>query len=189
MTVGSAVISASIGGYLGTSSLTVQTSITLGPSVVVIAPVAATVGIGRSVQFSATATDSTGNTYPNATASWKSSNTAIVTIDSTGLATGITAGVATITGTAFGGSGSATVTVQVLHLTAVSAGDLHSCGLATDGSAWCWGGDQADQLGDSTETNSSSPVATKGGLKFATLSLGLRAQLRPDHGEHRVLLG
>jgi alpha-tubulin suppressor-like RCC1 family protein len=170
--VGAVVISANIGGYLGTSSVTVQTSITLGPSSVAIAPPSATVGIGRTVQFTATATDSTGNTYPNATATWKSSNTAVVSISPTGLATGVSAGVATITGTAFGGSGTAAVTVQVLRLTAVSAGDLHSCALTTDGSAWCWGGDQADQLGDSTRTNSSSPVATKGGLKFAALSSG-----------------
>lgn len=170
--VGTAVISASIGGYLGTTNVTVSTSITLGPSSVSLTPSQAVVGIGRTQQFIATATDSTGNTYPNANAVWKSSNAAIVRVDSTGLATGVAAGVATITGTAFGGVGSATVTVQVLHLTAVSAGDLHSCGLQTDGTAWCWGGDQADQLGDSTETNSTSPVPTKGGLKFAALSSG-----------------
>jgi alpha-tubulin suppressor-like RCC1 family protein/uncharacterized protein YjdB len=172
LTVGAAVISASIGGYLGTSNLTVATNITLGPSSVSVSPATATVGIGRTVQFTATATDSTGNTYPNATAAWTTSNAGVVTISSTGLATGVSAGSATITGTAFGGSGKATVTVQIVNLTAVSAGDLHSCGLATDGSAWCWGGDQADQLGDSTQTNSTSPVATKGGLKFASLSSG-----------------
>ena len=172
VSVGAAVVSASIGGFLGTSNITVQTSITLGPSSVAVSPGSATVGIGRTAQFTATATDSTGNTYPNTNAVWKSSNTAIVTIDSTGLATGISAGVATISGSAFGGTGTATVTVQILHLTAVSAGDLHSCGLAVDGSAWCWGGDQADQLGDSTETNSSAPVATHGGLKFASIVAG-----------------
>ncbi|HEV8410345.1 MAG TPA: Ig-like domain-containing protein [Gemmatimonadaceae bacterium] len=172
VTNGSAIISASIGGFLGTSSVTVQTVITLGPSSVAVSPTAATVGIGRTQQFTATATDSTGNTFPNATATWSSSNPAIVSISATGLATGVSAGVATITGTAFGGNGTATVTVQVLHLIAVSAGDLHSCGLQTDGSAWCWGGDQADQLGDSTQTNSTSPVATHGGLKFAALSAG-----------------
>ncbi len=171
--VGSVVISASIGGYLGTSNVTVQTVITLGPSSVAVAPTSATVGIGRTVQFSATATDSTGNTFPNATATWTSSDPTIVSVNATtGLATGVAAGTATITGTAFGGHGNALVTVQVLHLTAVSAGDLHSCSLATDGSAWCFGGDQADQLGDSTETNSSAPVATKGGLHFASLSSG-----------------
>ena len=169
---GGVVISASIGGFLGTSNVTVQTVITLGPSSVTVAPTTAVVGIGRTVQFSATATDSTGNTFPNATATWMSSNTAVVSISATGLATGVASGTATITGTAFGGSGTATVTVQVLNLIAVSAGDLHSCSLATDGSAWCFGGDQADQLGDSTETNSSSPVPTKGGLHFASLSSG-----------------
>ena len=170
--VGTAVISASVGGYLGTTNVTVATSITLGPSTVVVSPTQAVVGIGRTQQFVATATDSTGNTYPNANAVWKSSNVAIVKIDSSGLATGVAQGVATITGTAFGGNGTATITVQVLHLTAVTAGDLHSCSLQTDGTAWCFGGDQADQLGDSTQTNSTSPVATKGGLKFASLSSG-----------------
>jgi len=172
VTNGSAVISANIGGFLGTSNVTVQTVITLGPSSVAVSPTSATVGIGRTQQFSATATDSTGNTFPNATATWSSSNPGIVSISSTGLATGVASGVATITGTAFGGSGTATVTVQVLHLIAVSAGDLHSCGLQTDGTAWCWGGDQADQLGDSTELNSASPVAVHGGLKFASVSSG-----------------
>jgi alpha-tubulin suppressor-like RCC1 family protein len=170
--VGSAVISASIGGFLGTTNVTVSTSITLGPSTVTLSPLQAVVGIGRTQQFIATATDSTGNTFPNANAIWKSSNTAIVKIDSSGLATGVAQGVATITGTAFGGNGTATITVQVLHLTAVTAGDLHSCSLQTDGTAWCFGGDQADQLGDSTQTNSTSPVAVKGGLKFASLSSG-----------------
>jgi alpha-tubulin suppressor-like RCC1 family protein len=169
---GAAVVSASIGGFLGTSTVTVQTVITLGPSSVTVAPTSAVVGIGRSVQFSATATDSTGNTFPNATATWTSSNPGVVSISSTGLATGVTAGTVTITGTAFGGDGTATVTVEVLNLIAVSAGDLHSCSLATDGAAWCFGGDQADQLGDSAETNSSSPVPTKGGLHFAALSSG-----------------
>lgn len=172
LATGAAVISASIGGYLGTSNLTVATTITLGPSSVTLSPSTATVGVGRTVQFTATATDSTGNTYPNATAVWKSSNPAVASISATGLATGVSAGTATITGSAFGGTGSATVTVQILNFTTVAAGDLHSCALATDGSAWCWGGDQADQLGDSTQTNSTSPVATKGGLKFASLSAG-----------------
>jgi alpha-tubulin suppressor-like RCC1 family protein len=172
VSVGAAIISASIGGYLGTSTVTVQTSITLGPSSVAVAPTTATVGIGRTQLFTATATDSTGNTYPNTVAKWVSSNPAVATIDSTGLATGVSSGVVTISGSAFGGTGTATLTVQVLHLVAVSAGDLQSCGLQADGSAWCWGGDQADQLGDSTETNSSAPVPTKGGLHFATLSTG-----------------
>lgn len=172
LSVGAAIVTASVGGYLGLANVTVSTSITLGPSSVVVSPAVATLGIGRTVQFSATATDSTGNTYPNASATWTSSNPAVVSVSSTGLATGVAAGAATITGSAFGGSGKATVTVQVLHLTSVTAGDLHSCGLATDGSAWCWGGDQADQLGDSTQTNSTTPVATKGGLKFASLSAG-----------------
>ena len=51
VSVGAAVVSASIGGFLGTSNITVQTSITLGPSSVAVSPGSATVGIGRTVQF------------------------------------------------------------------------------------------------------------------------------------------
>ncbi len=172
VTVGAAIITASIGGFLGTSTVTVQTSIVLGPSSVVVAPATATVGIGRTQLFAATATDSSGNTFPNTTAKWVSSNPAVATVDSTGLATGVSSGTVTISATAFGGTGTATLTVQVLHLVAVSAGDLYSCGLQADGSTWCWGGDQGNQLGDSTTTNSSAPVATKGGFHFVALSAG-----------------
>ncbi len=172
VSLGAAIVTANIAGYLGQSTVTVSASIVLGPSTVAVSPAVATIGVGRTAQFTATATDSTGNTFPNTSAVWKSSNVAVVKVDANGLATGLTAGTATISGTAFGGTGNATVTVTVLNFVAVSAGDLHSCGLTANGSPWCWGGDQADQLGDSTQTNSVQPVLVLGGLHFAQLSSG-----------------
>jgi alpha-tubulin suppressor-like RCC1 family protein len=54
----------------------------------------------------------------------------------------------------------------------VTSGGRHSCALATDGHAWCWGANDAGQLGDLSLTASSLPVAVSGGLTFTALSAG-----------------
>ncbi len=49
----------------------------------------------------------------------------------------------------------------------------HSCGLTSDGAAYCWGGD--GNLGAGPTTASSTPVAVTGGLSFSVLvSYGLQ---------------
>ena len=61
-----------------------------------------------------------------------------------------------------------------LTFSAVSAGDSHTCGLATGGAAYCWGENSfgSGQLGDGTFSSSPVPVLVQGGLTFATLSAG-----------------
>ena len=57
----------------------------------------------------------------------------------------------------------------------VSAGAFHSCGVATDGKAWCWGSNDKGQLGTGTVTPSAGsavPVAVAGGLLFRHVSAG-----------------
>jgi len=46
----------------------------------------------------------------------------------------------------------------------VDAGECHSVGLRTNGTAWAWGGGGFGQLGDGTTTNKSSPVSVVGGF-------------------------
>jgi alpha-tubulin suppressor-like RCC1 family protein len=41
----------------------------------------------------------------------------------------------------------------------ISAGFRHACGLTTNGAVYCWGWNSDGQLGDSTTTNRSAPVA------------------------------
>ncbi len=41
----------------------------------------------------------------------------------------------------------------------IAAGYVHTCALADNGTAWCWGGNGAGQLGDNTTTNRSVPTA------------------------------
>src|ERR1700755_307927 len=42
--------------------------------------------------------------------------------------------------------------------TAVGAGVSHACAIRTDGTAWCWGANNAGQLGDGSTTDRTSPV-------------------------------
>jgi hypothetical protein len=48
----------------------------------------------------------------------------------------------------------------------------HACGVTRTGVAYCWGGNDAGQLGDGTRSDSAVPVPVAGGLRFASLSTG-----------------
>jgi len=54
------------------------------------------------------------------------------------------------------------------------AGYYGTCALATDGSAWCWGGNDSGQVGDGTTTNRHQPTAVLGGHTFTAISVGDR---------------
>src|SRR2546428_839406 len=57
-----------------------------------------------------------------------------------------------------------------LSFLAVSAGNLHTCGVITAGVAYCWGDNGSGELGDGTMTSRASPVLVLGGLTFAAVS-------------------
>lgn len=59
-----------------------------------------------------------------------------------------------------------------LRFTALAAGGAHSCGLATNGGAYCWGLDFAGQLGDGATTSSATPRAVITDTTFLTLVAG-----------------
>jgi alpha-tubulin suppressor-like RCC1 family protein len=56
--------------------------------------------------------------------------------------------------------------------TSVSAGTSHSCGIATDSAAYCWGFNVSGQLGDGTSTSRSTAIVVSGGLAFRAVSAG-----------------
>ncbi|MEI6287572.1 MAG: Ig-like domain-containing protein [Bacillota bacterium] len=108
---GSAAITATLGGVLSaTVNLTVQAN---SVTSVAITPVDASINVGATQQFSATANYADG-TSANVTSSatWNSSNTAVATVTSGGgLATGVTGGPASITATYGGQTATATLNV------------------------------------------------------------------------------
>jgi alpha-tubulin suppressor-like RCC1 family protein len=59
-----------------------------------------------------------------------------------------------------------------LTFSMVTTGGIHSCGLASDGRAYCWGGNTHGELGDGTTINRTRPVPVKGGLHFSAVSAG-----------------
>ncbi|MEA2712852.1 MAG: hypothetical protein QOK27_813 [Gemmatimonadales bacterium] len=76
----------------------------------------------------------------------------------------------------------ATTTTAPLVFLQVDAGVDHTCGVATDNRAYCWGRNKigivsggitgSGQLGDGTTTDRHSPVAVAGGLLFRQVSAG-----------------
>jgi alpha-tubulin suppressor-like RCC1 family protein len=54
----------------------------------------------------------------------------------------------------------------------ITAGQMHTCGLAVDGQAYCWGSNEWGQVGDGTTRNRTVPVAVSGDHRFISLSAG-----------------
>src|SRR5690349_3765917 len=66
----------------------------------------------------------------------------------------------------------ATQPAVTLTFTAVSAGAVHTCGLAVAGAAYCWGYNSDGQLGDGTTTSRPTPMLVAGGVTFTTVTAG-----------------
>src|SRR5579883_2673644 len=69
---------------------------------ITVSPVSPTITVGATQQFTATAKDANGNTISGVTFAWSSSATGVATINSSGLATGVSAGTTQITAFANG---------------------------------------------------------------------------------------
>jgi alpha-tubulin suppressor-like RCC1 family protein len=59
-----------------------------------------------------------------------------------------------------------------LRFRSVSVGRSHSCGVTTDGLAYCWGSNYWGQLGDGTTTSRLKPRLVAGGLHYGSVSAG-----------------
>jgi alpha-tubulin suppressor-like RCC1 family protein len=49
-----------------------------------------------------------------------------------------------------------------LSFSSIAAGDVHSCGVAISGVAYCWGENYIGQLGNGTTNDSRTPVRIAG---------------------------
>ena len=94
-------------------------SVSAAPKItsVIVSPGTAGGAVGQSAQFSAVAKDAAGRTYSGLAVTWSSSNTAVVTVTSGGLATAIGGGSASVNATISGVTGRATVTVTGATIT------------------------------------------------------------------------
>ncbi len=106
---GPVTITATSEGMRGTAAITVApvpvASVTVSPS-------APTVVVGTTVQLTATVRDEAGNSLTDRTITWSSDDSAVASVSSIGLVTGVgTGGPVTITATSEGKSGTAAITV------------------------------------------------------------------------------
>ncbi len=140
--VGTATVTAGVGGVSGTASIIIQQPPSPGTArVIELNYPAALLARGQPLQLAAALRDSVGNVLTGRVLAWTSANPAIVRVDASGAAGNLTAvstGTTTVTGTVDGVS--ATSTVTVIAFASISAGPMVSCAITTDGRLYCAGG-------------------------------------------------
>jgi len=115
---GTATIAAASGSILGSATLTVNSATLISISVI---PTTPSLTLGATQQFTATGTYSDGTTHIITTqVIWRSSNTSVATIDSSGLATAVAVGAAIVSAASGSILGSTTLTVTSGILSSIS---------------------------------------------------------------------
>jgi alpha-tubulin suppressor-like RCC1 family protein len=171
LSAGTAEIKATSEGKEGSAILTV----TLAPihtiTVVIADP---SMQVGGTRQASAVAKDANGNVLTGRAIVWTTDDAEVATVSTQGVVAGLKAGTATITATSEGKSGSETVTVSepsaVIRQRSLALGGSHTCAIATDGAAYCWGANYNGQSGNAVRPNAQFPVLVEGGHQFAALA-------------------
>ena len=102
---------------------------------------------------------------------WTSSDPSVAAVRPGGVVEGVYAGSVPIIATSEGASTTATITVA-LDFGEISAGNVRTCGITSYGAAFCWGLNNAGQLGDGTAATSTQPEAVGGGLVFRSIVAG-----------------
>jgi hypothetical protein len=106
-----------------TSSADTLTITAPAVATIAVSPSSPSIAVGATQQFTATAKDSGGNTISGVTFTWASSTAAVATINSNGVATGVSAGTTQITASASGITSPAdtlTITAPAVATIAVS---------------------------------------------------------------------
>jgi alpha-tubulin suppressor-like RCC1 family protein len=170
LAAGTATITGTSEGQSANAEITV-----VAPPVatVEVVPAAGSVGIGDSLQLSATLEDADGDPITGRTVTWESSNELVASVSATGMVRGLSPGPVTITARAEGVTGQAALTVT-LRFSAVSAGVDFTCGVTPLGTAYCWGRNAGGSLGNGAALNSTTPVAVTmpAGVRFDSVSAG-----------------
>jgi uncharacterized protein YjdB len=115
--VGSAQIAASSSGQ---SAVVPVSVVPIAVASVALLPSTATVIVGGTFDLQAVTYDASGNTLSGRSVVWASSASQVAKVDQSGKVTGVAAGTATISGTSEGKTATASITVAVVPVAAVS---------------------------------------------------------------------
>src|SRR5258705_51519 len=130
---GTATITATSVGHNGTAVVKVRRRPSAPVASVAVSPTTASVGVGQTVQLTATPKDDSGNALAGRVVTWASSAPAVAAVNGSGLVTGVTAGAATITATSEGQSGSAAVTITAAVTNPALVSDLAVASVTANG--------------------------------------------------------
>ncbi len=114
---GRASITATVEGVIATTPVDV---VPVPVAQVIISPITLSIAAASQRQFVATARDSVGNTLPAREVQWSTTNAAVLTISSTGLASAVATGTAMVTANVEGRTASATVTVTPAPIASIA---------------------------------------------------------------------
>ena len=156
---GTTSIAATSEGHSGSASITVAQ---VPVATVTVTLSSGTVGVGSTVQASATLRDANNNVLTGRTVTWASGNTAFATVSDSGLVTGVAAGTAAITATSGGVSGSANVTVTAGAAPIVFSDDFES------GTMSKW-----NESDPSVQQVINDPASAHSGTRFLRLTYGI----------------
>jgi|GEM_PF-133129 len=172
---GSTTITATVGKLKGTATLTVITKALTG---IQVTPASASIGVGTTQQYAATANYNDGTTTDvTASATWSSSDTATATISATGLASGVAAGTSTISAMFETVTGTAILTVTDNAMTGIvvapaTASIPAGATQAFTATAQYADGTTQDVTADVTWTSSDAEVATIAGGTATGVAVG-----------------
>ncbi len=119
----------------------------------------ATIQSEESCELSAAPKGADGIELLGRTIDWTSTKHGVATVDQSGKVTGVAQGETTILAAVEGILDS--VRVRVGGFASISAGSFHACGIKSDSTAYCWGWNSRGQLGDSSNTQRTTPVPVR----------------------------
>jgi len=136
--------------------------------------------VGGAQQYAATLHDVAGRILWGRDVTWTSSAADVAEVTPvvpapappTAVVRGKSAGSATVTATAGGVSATLSIQVSAAAFVSLAPGGYHTCALTATGAAYCWGSNDAGQLGDGAGVQSNSPVPVVGGHVWNALSAG-----------------
>ncbi|HEU5183560.1 MAG TPA: Ig-like domain-containing protein [Gemmatimonadaceae bacterium] len=133
LAMGSVTITATSEGISGSASLTVTRAVVASVDVT---PATATLELGETAQFTAVPKDIDGEVLSGRAVTWTSSQPAVASVKTSGLATALSEGSTTIVATSEGTSGTTAIVVSPpppgSPRTLVGAGDIAVCGQSDD---------------------------------------------------------